>query len=161
MIRINLLARRPLHPATALLVMSSALFVAAVILAGLYWVDQRYPLRGAWKELLADRAPGEAAGPRVPSQTDPVAATDGGGQPALSPGAAAPLSGAQTPPAAGSRARRTAPDVPARAPEQGEVLPTIDPGSVPGTRQPPRWSPAGYSSPPVIVPSGLYYYYYL
>ncbi len=142
MIRINLLSRRSVHPASALLVMSSALFVAAVILAGLYWVDQRYPLRGAWRELLSAHLPEEVSEPETPSPTDPVAATGPGESVAPAAGRGSAEPGGSAPTGPGALALGTAPAVPSRLPEQVEVLPIIAPGTVAGVRQLPRWSSA-------------------
>ena len=170
MIRVNLLSRRPVHPATALLVMSSALFAAAVVLAGLYWVDQRYPLRRAWNELLADpgveettvaQTSGPASGPAgaVPEEDEGVEAAPAPGadpSPREAAGSAPALRpGAEAPPATGRVALRTARGAPTL--EQVEVLPAIGAETAPGMRRVPHWSPACFQALALCraIPSGV------
>ena len=70
MIRIRLLAGRNGYR-RRVFVGATCLAVAAALLAGLYWVDQRYPLYRAWSDLLVG-AP----------EDDPPAGGDGGPPPA-------------------------------------------------------------------------------
>lgn len=51
MIRIDLLPRRKRWPAAGLGLIAAAVLAIAAGAAGLYWVDQHYPLLGAWRGL--------------------------------------------------------------------------------------------------------------
>ena len=57
MIRIDLLHRRRGRLRPVLIGIASAIVVVGLGLAGLYWVDQRYPLLRVWKGLVGEGEP--------------------------------------------------------------------------------------------------------
>lgn len=145
MIRIDLLHKKQSRMRPVLLCLAVAAVVVGAGLAGLYWIDQRYPLVGAWNDLWASAGVEEvgdgvvSAGEEMDEETrdeeEPTAPMEG--MVAVEPEVAAPVSERPV----SQEAREEEKKIAEKATVSGETE-TAAEQTIGGHREQPKWSAA-------------------